>query len=369
MITGGADGKLYHWTGTKINGKGTPNNKGPVQCCACRPDETHGEIVMAGGNDKTLTVYKFTGKLEKLWNVATDAAPRSVDLFQGVILMGLKNGSIAEMAMTEKATGTPNVVMTSHCDGEAWAMDVVDFEDGTMRLITGADDNRILAYDPVERKVLSEGKVSEGKKKKKGKAKGGFKGGASTQSSQPPECQCRAVAYCNINKHLAVAQNDGIVTVREVDWAKVDAGEAGALDNVKKTLFKAVKKAEWIEAMSYSPCGKMLAVGSHDNMIYVVDTKSYNEKKMRKLTGHSSFITSFDWSIDSKWIRSNCGAYELLFFDVTKPSKKERDPSGASNTVDTEWCDQTNKLGWNVQGIFPSGCDGSHINSVAMSKD
>ena len=161
-----------------------------------------------------------------------------------------------------------------------------------------------------------------------------------------------------------------MVTIREVDWEKVDAGEAGALDNVKKTLFKTLKKAEWIEAMHYSPCGKMLAIGSHDNMIYVVDTKSYSEKKgMHKLTGHSSFITSLDWSQDSKWIRSNCGAYELLFFNMTQKSGKERDPSGASNTTGVDWDDQTNKLGWNVQGIFPSGCDGSHINSVAMSKD
>ena len=54
---------------------------------------------------------------------------------------------------------------------------------------------------------------------------------------------------------------------------------------------------------------------------------------------------------------------------MTQKAGKERDPSGASNTTGVDWDDQTNKLGWNVQGIFPSGCDGSHINSVAMSKD
>ena len=160
-----------------------------------------------------------------------------------------------------------------------------------------------------------------------------------------------------------------MVTIRTIDWDKVNAGEAGALDKIKKVLFKNLKKAEWIEAMSYSPCGKMLAVGSHDNNIYLIDTKSYSEKKVRKLTGHSSFITSLDWSQDSKWIRSNCGAYELLFFNVTQKTGKERDPSGASNTVSTMWTDQTTKLGWSVQGIFPSGCDGSHINTVAMSQD
>jgi WD40 repeat protein len=48
--------------------------------------------------------------------------------------------------------------------------------------------------------------------------------------------------------------------------------------------------------------------------------------------------------------------------------ERKRDPSGASNTVEVVWADQNCKLGWNVQGIFPSGCDGSHINTVAMTR-
>jgi len=55
---------------------------------------------LAGGNDKTLTVYKFAGSLSKLWSLAVDAAPRSLDLMNETILMALKNGSIVEMAMT-----------------------------------------------------------------------------------------------------------------------------------------------------------------------------------------------------------------------------------------------------------------------------
>lgn len=69
----------------------------------------------------------------------------------------MKNGSIAELEMSDKATGQIQTVMTSHCDGEVWAMDVVEFEDGRMRLLTSSDDNRILAYDPLERRVLNEG--------------------------------------------------------------------------------------------------------------------------------------------------------------------------------------------------------------------
>jgi WD40 repeat protein len=252
--------------------------------------------------------------------------------------------------------------MTSHCDGEVWGLDVIDIDGaGDLRVITSADDNRILAYKPLEHLALCEGKVANPPKKK---PKGGYKGGASSMSSQPAECQSRCVAFNVTLKHLAVAGNTGIVSIREVDWAEVDARKKGALDNIKYKLFKEVKKAEWIECMAYSPDSKNLAVGSHDNMIYLVDTKNY--KKTVKLTGHSSFLTSIDFSVCGTYLRSNCGAYELLFFNI--PNKK-RDPSGASNTVETVWVDQTCKLGWNVQGIFPSGCDGSHINSVAMSAD
>jgi WD40 repeat protein len=95
-----------------------------------------------------------------------------------------------------------------------------------------------------------------------------------------------------------------------------------------------LKNAEWIETMAFSPCNNFLAVGSHDNNIYIIDTKTY--KQQTKLAGHSSFITGLDWSIDSKFIRSVCGAYELLFFNI---QTKKRDASGPTNTVETIWSD------------------------------
>ena len=38
-------------------------------------------------------------------------------------------------------------------------------------------------------------------------------------------------------KHLAVAANNGIVTIRDIDWAQIDKKQAGSLDRVKTTLF------------------------------------------------------------------------------------------------------------------------------------
>ena len=107
-----------------------------------------------------------------------------------------------------------------------------------------------------------------------------------------------------------------------------------------------------------------MAVGSHDNIIYVYDTTSYN--LLGKCTKHNSFIVSVDWSADGSFIRSVCGAHELLFFDGNTYAQ---DPNGASNTVNTVWANNTAKYGWLVDGIFPAGTDGTHINGVEFSPD
>jgi len=183
---------------------------------------------LVGGNDKTLTVYKFDGNLTKLWAVDVDAAPRSCDLFNGQILLGLKNGSLVEIPWNAEGKGRPNVVMTSHCDGEVWGLDIIDLGGGELRMLTSADDNRILAYNPKTKQALAEGMV--GDKSKAKKEKKGYRGGASSMSSEPPNCQSRCVAYNPKHKHLAVSDNKGLVTIRTVDWSQVDQRAPGSLD-------------------------------------------------------------------------------------------------------------------------------------------
>jgi WD40 repeat protein len=115
----------------------------------------------------------------------------------------------------------------------------------------------------------------------------------------------------------------------------------------------------------YNPSETRLAAGSHDNNIYIYDIVDTGYSLFTVLHGHTSYITSLDWSEDGNYIRSNCGSYELLFFDV---EGKEQEKSGASNLRSTEWATQNCKLAWNVQGIYPYGTDGSHINGVACLK-
>jgi len=116
--------------------------------------------------------------------------------------------------------------------------------------------------------------------------------------------------------------------------------------------------------MSYSPDGNSLAVGSHDNRIRIYDVEN-GYKKIGECAKHTSFVHCLDWSTDSEGLRSVCGGYELLFWNKDGSQL----PGGASSFKDEKWASQTCKFGWWVDGIYPSGCDGTHINGTARSPD
>ena len=52
-----------------------------------------------------------------------------------------------------------------------------------------------------------------------------------------------------------------------------------------------------------------MAVGSHDNNIYIYEVNGNSYKLKGALKGHNSFITQLDWSKDGRSMQSVCGAY------------------------------------------------------------
>jgi len=109
--------------------------------------------------------------------------------------------------------------------------------------------------------------------------------GASTLAVNSPNQQARAVSISKSTGAVCVGFNDG-------HW-NIYAGLA-QLDNVVHT---GKDPKEWIEAIRFSPDGKWLAIGSHDNGVYIYDASSYALKD--KGNKHSSYITALDWSCDS----------------------------------------------------------------------
>lgn len=328
--SGGANSHIYCWESNKLVGTYDVHGEGFVG--AIRYCE--GKIISGAKDGKVVISNPSTQKAEKTIDVGH--LVRSIDMKGSNILCGLRNGTILEI----NDKGKQNEIMKSHSDGEAWGLGIA----GDDCFVTSGDDNQLFSWSIKDRKAIACGEVCDEDKKPK-------KGAASSLTTFAPSKCARAVAVGK-NGDVAVGHNDGRVTIRK-----------GVKDlSHVKTL---TDSDEWIEAMEYSPDGKHLAVGSHDNNVYIYETDDYT--KVGTCKAHNSFIVSIDWCCESKFIRTVCGAHELLFFNAEDGFKQ--DPSGASNTKGTKWATSHAKFGWLVTGIFPAGTDGTHINDVDFSND
>ncbi|XP_063801092.1 echinoderm microtubule-associated protein-like 3 [Pseudophryne corroboree] len=155
---------------------------------------------------------------------------------------------------------------------------------------------------------------------------------------------------------------------------------------------------EQLSVVRYSPDGNFLAIGSHDNVIYIYspgqrerkgdysrdcsleekdssqeegEGDSFVSERLQRYTrygkcaGHSSFITHLDWSKDGKYIMSNSGDYEILYWDIAGGCKLLRN---RYESRDREWATYTCVLGYHVFGVWPEGSDGTDINALARSR-
>jgi WD40 repeat protein len=163
--------------------------------------------------------------------------------------------------------------------------------------------------------------------------------------------QGRAVDVNPKGDKIAVGMRDG--TLRIYSYTPKE---------IKLTYLKKISK-EWIEDLKFSPDGTKLAVGSHDNFIYVFDVQGA-AMTMKKMGASSSYITHLDWSLDSQSLRTNDGSYELLYYDVTAGKQLT---SGASQFKDEPWATNSCALTWATQGVWQPGQDGSDINHCDRS--
>jgi WD40 repeat protein len=258
------------------------------------------------------------------------------------MLVGLKNGTITVV----KEYLEPNdpdgrlEIMHSHSKGELWGLTNLSGE----AVVTSGDDNTVIFWDFAQRKLVKKFKISDREEKAVNQV------GLLKMTELPDSQVSRALALDK--QWLAIGINDGSVSIRKAPkW------------DVEVQLLRAAQG--WIETLAFSPDGTMLAVGSHDNKMYLYSTATWTLKKV--LEGHTGYIHALDWSLDSSYLRTNGSDGELLFWCGAAGWTLDR--NGKYNTVATEWATHTVKFAWHTTGITPNECEAMFNNSCAVSED
>ncbi|XP_041920805.1 echinoderm microtubule-associated protein-like 6 isoform X3 [Alosa alosa] len=312
--SGALNGDIYVWKGLNlVRTIQAAHGAGIFSMYACE------EGFATGGRDGCIRLWDVDFKpitkidLRETEQGYKGLSIRSVCWRADRLLAGTQDSEIFEVMVRDR--DKPLLIMQGHSEGELWALDI---HPKKPLAVTGSDDRSVRLWSLVDHALIARCNMEEA---------------------------VRSVSFSSDGSQLALGMKDGSFTVLRVR----DMTEVVHIKDRK----------EVIHEMKFSPDGAYLAVGSNDGLVDVY-AMAQRYKKVGECNKSSSFITHLDWSIDSKYLQTNDGAGERLFY---------RMPTGKHLTTKEEtkgihWVSWTCVIGPEVTGIWPKYTNISDINSV-----
>ena len=256
----------------------------------------------------------------------------------GSILVGTRGCEVYELSAEDGNDLNGRPVVTGHSAYGLWGLAV---HPNRLEYATCGDDETVRVWD-IGSKMM-------------------------TQSTKL-DCIMRAICYNPDGRRLAVGMGGNIGKGKQRR-----AGAFVVLDaDTLEVIHQGKDSKHWITDIKYSPDGGTLALASQDDKVYLYDvTNGYLCRGV--FEKHNSFVTHIDFSKDSQYLRSNCGALELYFSDASNGMHLPR----ASVLKDVEWNTVSCPLSWEAQGLHApeplgqevSACSRSHSGSLIASVD
>lgn len=318
LLTGDSNGNIMVWQrgSNKVCRTVVGAHDGPLFSICAMKD---GTIVTGGAKDRKVVQWDSsltrTGQEAKL----PDMAGGIRTLAQGkgsMLLIGTTRNSILQGTFSLNFS----TVVQGHTE-EIWALAVHPTQN---QFVTGGYDCQVHLWDTLSHSVVWSRDLGE---------------------------QAQAACFSPDGSVL-------VLTTRTGRWSVIDS-------STRQLYSMHSDGTEPIDAVAFSPNGQLLALGSRDSFIYVYQVSEEGRKynRISRCSGHSSFVIHLDWAVDSTYLRSCSGDYELLYWNALVC----RQVTNMSITRDLKWHTQTCTIGFSVYGIWPENADGTDINTCSRS--
>lgn len=277
LFTGAADGSIYRWEGHLVSKSVRQAHGQGVDAIFCH----RSQVVLSGGRDGKVCLWDTqliqTGCFD-LDKSSVDAAVRSVAMHHRhpTILVGTRGGEIYEISSKDGTVLGGAARIRSHSKHELWGLAVSPActgSGGGTTFCTVGDDATIRVYDIQTRRLVQLAKLT---------------------------CEARACAYSPDGQLIAVGLGGDIGRGKH----RVDGAIRLYRASDLTLLFEDRPSNGWISDVKFSPDGRLVAFGAHDNKIHLYDVSDLSSvKKKAAFTKHNSYITHVDFSADGKTLQ------------------------------------------------------------------
>uniref|UniRef100_A0A8C7UID4 EMAP like 6 n=1 Tax=Oncorhynchus mykiss TaxID=8022 RepID=A0A8C7UID4_ONCMY len=311
--SGALNGDIYVWKGLNLaRTVQAAHGAGIFSMHACE------EGFATGGRDGCVRLWDVDFKpitkidLRETEQGYKSLSIRSVCWKADRVLMGTQDSEIFEVMVRDR--DKPLLLMQGHSEGELWALDPHPKQPVA---VTGSDDRSVRLWSLSDHTLIARCNMEEA---------------------------VRSVSFINDGSQLALGMKDGSFTVLRVR----DMTEVVHIKDRK----------EVIHELKFSPDGSYLAVGSNDSLVDIYAV-AQRYKKVGECNRSTSFITHLDWSVDSRYLQTNDGAGDRLFYRMPAGKLLNKE-----ETKGIHWMTWTGIIGPEVNGIWPKYANVTDINSV-----
>eukprot|EP01084_Bolivina_argentea_P273583 466066_1 len=313
--------------------------------------------LLTAGSDRKLKTWKIgeckdkKSGLEKTWECSVEVKdsdmvlqPRAMAYNDstGTVFVGTKTNQIVQFEMKAEEA---SVIVDGH-DGQIWALCTSPNE---KLFATGGYDNAVKVWDADAQRCIA------------------------THECEPTDEAPKGYQFCsghwsNNGDILAFGTEDSNIVL--YTWKN------GTLNYVSTTNIPPKNANAEIEGVAYlrfSNDSKLLAAAHMDSNLYIFSVDGIGSAaptlEQWPPMSHIAAPTNVQFTADSGVVKTLTRDYEIAHWTLDAKKKKGKFLTKQPDPDDTEWADDPLIAGWDTQGLYQSGWDGTDLNDATVTSD